>query len=439
MRLPLFHFAASLAAAFPSHAEARAAPNILFILADDLGYGDLGCYGCPDIKTPRLDALAADGVRFTNFYANDAVCSPTRAAFLTGRWQQRIGMDNALVYQEKGAGLPENGLTLADALRSAGYVTGLSGKWHLGYDFERRPCQQGFDHFFGLLGGNHHYFEHMDRIGTPDLWRDNEAIEKAGYTTDLITEDALTFLEKHREERFFLYLSHAAPHFPWQGPEDAGKLVRPKTASWQQGDRATYAAMVERMDQGIGAVLDKLDEFNLRQNTLVVFSSDNGGHTWSRNLPLRDFKSSLWEGGIRVPCLVRWPGVISAGATTSQVAITLDWTTTFRRLAGLPEDPALEDGIDLLPLLTGTASPQERTLYWRHRKSPGRQTVVEGRAVRQGHWKLIEFSEGERHLFHLSDDPGETQDRIKSETQRADDLAKCLDAWEKEVSPPPAS
>jgi arylsulfatase A len=254
-------------------------PNLIFILADDLGYGDIGCYGCPDIQTPHLDRLAADGVRFTDFYANGAVCSPTRAAFLTGRYQQRIGLDNALYYQEMGRGLPAEGETVADGLRGAGYVTALIGKWHLGYDEGRRPLEQGFDYFFGLLGGNHHYFAHMDRIGVDDLWLGNEAIEREGYTTDLITEEAEVFIEKHRERPFFLYLSHAAPHFPWQGPGDAGKDIRPKDQSWQTGDRATYVAMVERMDEGIGRVLEAIDASGLRERTLVVFTSDNGGHT----------------------------------------------------------------------------------------------------------------------------------------------------------------
>ena len=239
-------------------------PNIVFILADDLGYGDPGCYGCDDIRTPHLDQLAAEGVLFTDFYANAAVCSPTRAAFLTGRYQQRIGLDNALYYQEMGRGLPKDGETIADALRSVGYATGLSGKWHVGYDRQRQPRQQGFDHFFGLLGGNHHYFKHMDRIGVPDLWLNNKAIQREGYSTDLITEDAIAFIETHHEKPFFLYLSHAAPHFPWQGPNDRDKVIKPKDKTWQQGDRKTYVAMVESMDRGIGKVLAKLDQLKLR-------------------------------------------------------------------------------------------------------------------------------------------------------------------------------
>lgn len=408
-------------------------PNIIFILADDLGYGDLGCYGCADTGTPHLDRLAAEGLRFTDFYANAAVCTPTRAAFLTGRYQQRLGLDNALYYQEMGRGLPADGKTIATALRSVGYATGLTGKWHLGYDHEYRPLQQGFDHFFGLLGGNHHYFEHMDRIGVPDLWLGNEAIKRQGYTTDLITEDAIAFIEKHREKPFFLYLAHAAPHFPWQGPDDRDKVIKPKHKSWQQGDRETYNAMVESMDSGIGKVLATLDELGLRDKTLVVFTSDNGGHTYSRNAPLRGSKATIWEGGTRVPCIARWPGVLPAGETTAQVGITMDWTATFRRLAGIAADPVAEDGIDLLPILTGKEPERERTLFWRRKKGVIRKSVEEGRAVRHGPWKLVEQATGERFLFHLTEDTGETRNLLDEQPGLAAKLTAELDAWERSV------
>lgn len=410
-------------------------PNVVFILADDLGYGDLGCYGCDDISTPHLDELAAEGLRFTDFYANGAVCSPTRAAFLTGRYQDRLGMSNAIYYQEAGVGLPTDGLTIADALSDAGYVTGLSGKWHLGYDYERRPLQQGFQHFFGLLGGNHHYFTHVDRVGVDDLWLGNGIIQRQGYTTDLTTDDAITFIEKNRKRPFFLYLSHAAPHFPWQGPSDREKVVEPKKKSWQIGDRKTYAAMVERMDHGIGRVLETLESLGLRDQTLVVFTSDNGGHTWSRNAPLRDFKGTLWEGGIRVPCIARWPKVIEAGQTTSQVGITMDWTTTFRRLASLPIDPAGEDGVDLRPILEQPSQVTSRKLFWRRRKDARRKKVVECQAVRDGRWKLIEFVDGDRQLFDLQSDIGEQDNLIARHASVADRLSAELAQWMTEVQP----
>ena len=424
---------------FCSDLRADERPNIVFILADDLGYGDLGCYGCTDIRTPHLDQLAKDGIRFTDFYANGSVCSPTRAAFMTGRYQQRIGMDNALYYQEMDSGLPVDGQTIADALKYAGYATGLSGKWHLGYDFERRPTQQGFDHFFGLLGGNHHYFAHMDRIGVPDLWLGNQAIQRDGYTTDMITSDAIGFIERYRHEPFFLYLSHAAPHFPWQGPDDADKVIEPKKRSWQEGDRETYVAMVERMDQSIGDVLSKLDELGLRERTLIVFTSDNGGHTWSRNAPLSGFKSEFQEGGIRVPCIARWPGVIPSGATTKQVGITMDWTATFRQLAGLPRDPAGEDGVDLLSVLKKPAKTHERTLFWRHRPNAVRKKVRKGHAVRHGKWKLVEYADGETQLFDLARDLAETNNLVTEQSDVVAELRARLEAWENDISSAPVT
>jgi N-acetylgalactosamine-6-sulfatase len=409
-------------------------PNLVFILADDLGYGDLGCYGAPDIRTPNLDRLAAEGMRFTDCYANGAVCSPTRIAFITGRYQQRLGMDNALYYQEMGRGLSPATANLATTIRDHGYTTGLSGKWHIGYDRERQPLQQGFDHFFGLLGGNHHYFEHMDRIGVPDLWFGNDAIERKGYSTDLITDDALAFIDKNHEQRFFLYLSHAAPHFPHQGPDDAHKDIRPKSKNWQPGDRATYTAMVEHMDKGIGEVLDRLDELALTDKTLIVFSSDNGGYIYSRNAPLQGHKSSLLEGGIRVPCIARWPGVIPKNTTTSQVAITMDWSATFAALAGVKSEPLRSDGIDLTPILKGDQANIERTLYWRSKKGPKRKSVTEGQAVRQGRWKWYQPAEGPSTLFDLENDPGETDNLIDAHSVIEAKLSSLASKWEKAIA-----
>ena len=412
-----------------------ARPNIIFVLADDLGYGDLGCYGAEDIQTPVLDRLAVEGIRFTDFYANGAVCSPTRIAFLTGRYQQRVGMDNALYYQEMGRGLPATGKTIADALKSAGYTTGLSGKWHVGYDYERQPLQQGFDHFFGLLGGNHHYFQHMDRVGVPDLWLGNEPVERKGYTTTLITDDAVSFIEGNKGKPFFLYLSHAAPHFPWQGPDDEDKVVRPKTKSWQQGDRATYKSMVECMDAGIGRVLETIERLGLREQTLVVFTSDNGGHTYSSNASLRGAKAEIWEGGTRVPCIACWPGSIPSGTTTDQVAITMDWTATFRRLAGLERDAQGEDGIDLMPTLRGEFPERQRTLYWRRKHGPVRKGFEEARAVRRGRWKLVEqTTQSEQLLFDLQEDSSESKNVIADHQELARALHEMLVGWEKSVN-----
>jgi len=429
--LPLLS-TALLLAGFGSAADAPR-PNLLFILADDLGYGDLGCYGAPDADTPHLDRLAAEGVRFTDFYANAPVCSPTRVAFLTGRYQQRCGMDNALYYQEMGRGLPADGVTIADRLKAAGYATGLSGKWHVGYERVRRPPQKGFDHFFGLLGGNHHYFEHMDRIGVPDLWLGNEAIEREGYTTDLITGDAIDFLERHCDEPFFLFVSHLAPHFPYQGPGDADRTVKPKTRSWQQGDRATAVAMIERMDEGIGELLDRLEELGLEERTLVVFTSDNGGHSHARNAPLRGKKTTLWEGGIRVPCIARWSGVIPPGSVTDQVGITMDWTATFAALAGDEATSDRDEGIDLMPVLRGDGESVGRTLFWRQRPGPVRKKVPSVRAVRHGKWKLHQPVGEDADLFDLENDIAEENDLANRHPEIVEDLLSRHEAWEERV------
>lgn len=410
-------------------------PNFLFILADDLGYGDLGCYGAPDIATPNLDRIASEGIRFTDAYANGAICSPTRIAFLTGRYQQRFGMENALYYQEFGRGLPEGGETIASRLREVGYATGLSGKWHVGYDPGRQPLAQGFDHFFGLLGGNHHYFEHMDRVGVHDLWLGKEEIKREGYSTDLVTKDAIAFIDENRDRPFFLYLSHPAPHFPWQAPTDAEKRVEPKNKSWQEGDRATYVAMVESMDLGIGRVLDRLDELGLTENTLVVFTSDNGGHTYSRNEPLRGEKATLWEGGIRVPCVVRWPKKIAAGRVSAEAIITMDWAATFSALAGESATRDTDDGIDLGPILTDQEGSISRTLFWRSKPGPKRTKVERVRAARDAKWKMIEPEGAEPMLFDVDADPGETTDLAARHPEIIERLRTRLDRWERDVEP----
>ncbi|MFV1995819.1 MAG: sulfatase-like hydrolase/transferase [Verrucomicrobiales bacterium] len=420
-----------------SLAAAESQPNFLFILADDLGYGDLGCYGAPDIATPHIDSLARDGLRFTDAYANAPICSPTRLAFVTARYQQRLDLEDALSYQEHtGRGLRKEDSNLPRAVREAGYVTALVGKWHLGYENYRHPNTQGFDHFLGLLGGNHHYFAHMDRIGVHDLFSNREPLHLPGeYSTALLTDDALALLERQAENPFFLYLSYNAPHFPWQGPDDRKKVIEPKSKNWQLGDRATYVAMVEAMDRGIGRVLETLERKGLAENTLVVFTSDNGGHTYSRNAPLAGSKSTLWEGGVRVPCLARWPGVIPRGAETAQPVITFDWATTFLRLAGAPRLPEGEDGVNLSDLLrdpTGIELP-ERTFFWRMVPGPVRKKTEEGRALRQGKWKLIAIKGAPPLLFDLENDLGETRDLAAEHPELVHELLQEFAAWERDV------
>ncbi|NOX55545.1 MAG: sulfatase-like hydrolase/transferase [Planctomycetes bacterium] len=412
-------------------------PNLVFILADDLGYGDLGCYGAPDIRTPRLDRLAAEGILLTDCYANGSICSPTRAALMTGRYQQRIGLEWAVFYGVHKQGLPPQEKSLARMLRDAGYATAMAGKWHLGYDRDWGPNHHGFQRFFGLLGGNHHYFEHYDPKGRHDLFLDTEPIRVEGYSTNLITEYAVKFLEAMKDRPFFLYVAFNAPPFPYQGPNDAHRLVTPKRG-WLTGTRQTYVAMVESLDTNVGRILDALDASGLAENTLVVFTSDNGGMLpLSRNAPLSKGKGTLWEGGIRVPCIVRFPRRLPAGVRSAQVAVTMDWAATLAALAWASPPPDRPfDGIDLLPILSGRKPIQERTLFWRRSLDPYRKNVFVHRAVRHGKWKYIDDPQGGRFLFDLSQDVAEKQNLIEAKPKLADQLRRLLDAWEEDIDPP---
>lgn len=410
-------------------------PNLVFILADDLGYGDLGCYGSPDIRTPHLDRLAAQGVRFTDAYSNGSVCSPTRAAFITGRYQQRIGLEWAVYYDVPEEGLPPQETSLATMLRQAGYFTAMSGKWHLGYG-DWNPTRHGFDRFFGMLGGNIHYFEHYGRKGTPDLWLDEQPIKRKGYITDLIAEQALRFVAEAGDRPFFLYVPFNAPHFPFQGPDDADRTVTPKQG-WQTGDRETYAAMVESLDTNVGRIVEAIDAQGLDKKTLIVFTSDNGGDVHSRNAPLSGGKGKLSEGGIRVPCIARWTGKLPSGKPISEPAITLDFSATFLKLAGATA-PANRppDGIDLMPILEGTADPKERSLFWRRALDPWRKNVKPQRAVRQGTWKYVDYPDGRQELFNLASDLSEAHNLRDAQPEVAENLRRQLDAWEADVDPP---
>ena len=408
-------------------------PNILFILADDLGYADLGCYGATDIKTPNLDRLARQGVRLTDFYSNGPVCTPTRAALMTGRYQQRIGgLEWAIPPGAKHLGLPPQEKTVAHILRESGHTTALSGKWHLGYTPDHAPNAHGFDRFFGLLSGNHDYFTHRENNGEADLYLDTKQVVVEGYSTFLIKEHALKFLGETKDKPFFLYVAFNAPHFPVQGPDDGGKQVT--LNDWAQGSRETYAKMVEAMDASIGEILATLDKRGLAKNTLVVFTSDNGGSVQSRNTPLAKGKGQVWEGGIRVPCIARWPGKIPAGKISHQVGITMDWSVTFLNLARAkpPKNREL-DGMDLLPILSGDQRGKKRTLFWRR---VGPEWVTTHRAVRDGNWKFIDEPNGKQYLYDLANDIGEKNNLVAEQKSKAARMKKLIDKWEAQVDPP---
>lgn len=439
--------------AFAPAAETR--PNIVFVLTDDMGYGDLGCMGATDIRTPHIDRLAREGVKFTDFYANAPVCTPTRCGFITGRWQQRVGIEWALGYsaeQQKlidgqwrphtdihhGIGLPVEKSTIARKLKAAGYATGVFGKWHLGYDVEFNPLRHGFDEYFGELTGHSDYYRHIYYDGTYTL-RDGEAIaRKEGYLTDLINERAAEFIRKHAQEPFFLYVPHLAVHAPFQ-PPDHPEVPLVTRQNMLEGSRETYAAMLERVDAGVGMLLAELERAGVADRTLFVFSSDNGGERWASNRPLFHYKATLWEGGIRVPCLMRWPARLAAGTTVSEPAITMDLTATFLAAAGVPSDDARLDGINLLPHLL-QAPPQaqqpiawpDRALCWRINRSNRKM-----RAIRVGQWKYLDDGGTMDLLFNLRDDIGERNSLTYTHPDIVADLKRRLADWEQEMDAEP--
>ncbi|MBK8038069.1 MAG: sulfatase [Verrucomicrobiaceae bacterium] len=435
-----------------------APPNIVFILADDFGYGDLGCMGGTDIATPNIDRLAAEGVKFTDFYANAPVCTPTRTGFMTGRWQQRCGIEFAFGYQveqfrrvkgewvpEKdfhGLGLPLTEITIAQKMKAAGYATGAFGKWHLGFKDEYNPVNRGFDEYFGELLGHVDYYQHAYYDGTYGLRDGLKPVKQEGYFTDLINNRAAKFIREHAKQPFFLYVPHLAVHAPFQ-PPDAPQTPVVTKDTMHHGSRAIYKAMVERIDQGVGMILAELEKNGLTDNTLVVFSSDNGGERYSRNAPLFHHKATLWEGGIRVPCLMRWPAKLPQGKTTSQMAITMDLHATFLAAArsvvpasavseppkgGTTNNEKPLDGIDLIPLLTSNSKPIDRTFFWRIDRSNRKQ-----KAIRHGKWKYINDGNTMDLLFDLEADIGERTNLGYQHPEIVEDLQKRLKAWEAEI------
>jgi arylsulfatase A-like enzyme len=414
---------------------APAKPNIVLILADDLGYADVGFHGCQDIPTPHLDRLATEGVRCTDGYVSYCVCSPSRAGILTGRYQSRFGHETNPAYapEDRTVGLPLSEWTLADVLKPAGYATGLVGKWHQGDHPDLHPNRRGFDFFFGFTTGGHAYFPEqyaaerqkqkkheyispLERDGVPIL------PDPQGYLTDILTQEAIGFVERHARQPFFLFLSYNAPHTPLQVPEET--LAR--FASVEDPKRRAYAAMVYRMDENIGRFLAALQRHHLDERTLIFFLSDNGGPSYanaSNNQPLKGGKSSLLEGGCRVPFVVRWTGVLPAGTVYSQPVISHDNAATAVALAEArpaPERPL--DGVNLIPFLTGRdAGRPHAALFWRK--------FFQGhRAARVGDWKMVQ-ADGAPQLFDLSRDVGEQQDLAATHPEKLAELVRAWEGW----------
>jgi arylsulfatase A-like enzyme len=423
---------ASQAQALPAH------PNVVVFLMDDLGYGDPGSYGAKDVRTPNIDRLGHQGVKLTHCYAAAPVCTPTRVAFMTGRYQQRVGLEWVLTQEDADKGLPATEPTLGRRLKDAGYATALIGKWHLGWKEEFRPRRHGFDEFFGFLSGALDYYSHRNEAGQHDLYENDRPIEVEGYLTDEITKRAEAFIDRQTSRPFFLEVAYNATHWPFQPP---GLRRRPDFPAgsvddvlerWSfDGRREDYVRMLERADAGIGRVLASLDRHGFADRTLVIFASDNGGEWLSRMGPLFHRKGSLWEGGIRVPCLLRWRSRLPAGRVSRQPAITMDLTATILAAAGvqLPADRPL-DGVDLVPLLSGGGREIERTFFWRLPR--GART----RAIRHGKWKYVAERRFPGLLFDLSIDPGERHDQASRHPDVVARLRAKHAEWERTIAGP---
>jgi arylsulfatase A-like enzyme len=433
----------AFAAGGPPPTTAQRRPNVLFILADDLGYGDLSCYGRPDYETPALDRLARQGVRFTSNYTAAPVCTPTRCAYVTGRYPQRlpVGLAEPLTARSpRDLGLPPDHPTIASLLKSNGYDTSLVGKWHLGWTPEFGPNRHGFDEFFGVLSGAVDYFTHrasdapggnLAEGGGADLWQNLTPIERVGYLTDLLTDKAVEFITRRRTKPFFLSLQYTAPHSPWEGPEDAaiGHVTHGPGPMTNGGSLKIFAAMMQRMDAGIDRVLKALDRAKVARDTLVIFTSDNGGERYSYNWPFSFEKGHLHEGGLRVPAIARWPGVIPAGRITDQAAITMDWTATILGVTQTQADPSFPlDGENLMPVCTGQRTPYDRTLFWR---------VMGISAARVGQWKYLRNDSGE-YLFDLATDPGEKSDLRETRPDRFEAIRRQYQTWAAQMLPLPS-
>ena len=383
-------------------------PNIIFVMADDLGYADLSCYGRPDYKTPNIDRLAAGGMKFLQAYANSAVCSATRTALITGRYQYRlpVGLEEPINGRSRqNVGLPPNHPTLPSLLKKTGYGTTLIGKWHLGTLPDYGPLKSGYDHFWGFRGGSVDYFTHKSGTAetpTGDLWDGDTKVEEAGYITDLIGDHAVSAISGYAKTKqpFFLSLHFSAPHWPWEGPGDEAESRRLQGGlfDFDGGSQKTYAQMVVQLDTQIGRVMKTLSSAGLGNNTIVIFTSDNGGERFSNTWPFTGKKTELLEGGLRIPAIVNWPARNRRGSITEQTAMSMDWLPTLLAAAGSQPDPAYPtEGMNLLPTLTQSAPAASRKLFWRFKSRSQR-------AMRDGDLKWLKI-DNETFLFNVVADP----------------------------------
>ncbi|MCY4595926.1 MAG: sulfatase-like hydrolase/transferase [Bryobacterales bacterium] len=411
-------------------------PNFVVIMADDLGYGDLSTYG-GWIDVPNIDRMAAEGLKFTDFHSNGAVCSPTRAALMTGRYQQRAGLPIVVFAPEDRPthvdGLQAVELTFAEALGDTGYATALFGKWHLGYYPRYNPVRHGFDEFKGYVSGNIDFFSHVDGAGRFDWWHGEEKSDEPGYVTTLINKHSVRFIEDHYDDAFCLYVAHEAPHSPYQGPnDDPGGFRQVGGFSGQlslSGDvvKEKYREMVVEMDNGVGAILETLSRLGIADRTLVLFFSDNGATPRGSNGSLRGHKGSVWEGGHRVPAVAWQPGAISGGTVTDQLAATMDVWPTLAELAGVSEPVERPlDGVSLVPVLAG-GTVDRGPMFW---------SFMDGLAMRDGNWKLVSGEDGSEQpmLFDLGSDLAEANDVAAHETDRVAQMAVEASEWLRSVN-----
>jgi len=417
-------------------------PNFVFIVADDLGYADLGCYGGRPAAfgpvSPVIDQLAAEGIRFTDGYSNSPVCSPTRFALMTARWQYRLrgAADEPINMRARGnaaLGLPPAHPTLPSLLRAAGWRTALMGKWHLGYPPHFSPLKSGYESFYGPMSGGVDYFSHCGTNGTHDLFEGDEEHSDTGYLTDLITQRAVAWIDTVAPAGapFFLSLHYTAPHWPWETRDDAplSADVHGRLFHLDGGSVETYRRMIHHMDEGIGQVLQALARHGVAEDTLVVFTSDNGGERFSDNWPLVGGKMDLTEGGIRVPWVARWPRQIAPGRSSAQHCLTMDWSATMLDAAGVAADPAYPlDGVSLLPHLQGGPA-FERPLYWRM-KHRGQ------RALRRGRWKYLQV-DGHEYLFDIEADARERANRAAREPALLAEMREDWLRWQATLPPIP--
>jgi len=406
-------------------------PNLLVILADDLGWADLSCYGSPTIRTPNLDRLAASGVRFTQGYAASSVCSPTRFGLYTGRYPGRLagGLREPIAAATEIDGIPRDHPTLASLLKSAGYYTTMIGKWHCGHLPWFSPTRVGWDEFFGNFGGAIDYFSKVDLEGRYDLYEGEVEHQDLRYYTEILTEKAALFVRQRRSDPWMLNLNFTTPHWPWEGPGDktvsAGLTARIKAGERRVlfhtdgGSIKTYQAMVEDLDKAVGSVVSALRGSGQLEETMIFFASDNGGERFSYTWPLSGSKGKVLEGGIRVPTLVSWPGRLRSRQVVHEPVVTMDWTATFLELAGAKPDPSHPlDGVSLVDHLVHGKPVPRRDLFWR---------MKDQRALRRGDLKYVRTPDAADHLYDLAVDVHEQADLAR---RRPDDLAALRAAWE---------